>query len=114
MSNSWTITDLDSTVELEDGPRAPPPTAGHMLRSLFMDEMGLSVEDVARASGLGVERVQLIIDGSAPSGEDSLRLDHVFKQRQGFFLSIHKDYELETARRRMVDQLKQLPALVAA
>lgn len=114
MSNSWTITDLDSTVELEDGPPAPPISAGEMLRELFMDEMDLSVADVAKASGLSTERVEAILSGASVTGEDSLRLGHAFKQGDGFFLGIQTDYDLEMAKRRMADQLVQLPALVAA
>lgn len=114
MSNSWTITDLDSPVELEDGPRAPPISAGEMLRELFMDEMSLDAADVARASGLSVKRIETILDGAPITGEDSLRLGHAFKQGDGFFLRIQNDYELEMAKRRMADQLEQLPELVAA
>lgn len=114
MSNSWTITDLDSTVELKDGPPAPPLTAGEMLRELFMDEMNLSIDEVAQASGLSVEKVEAILSGAPVTGEDSLRLGHAFRQGDGFFLGIQIDHDLEMARRRMADQLKQLPALVAA
>lgn len=114
MSNSWTITDQDSRVELEDGPRAPPISPSQMLRELFMDEMNLGIGDVARASGLSEQRIDAILNGAPVTGEDSLRLDHVFKQSEGFFIRIQTKYDLELAKRRIADQLEQLPALVAA
>ena len=114
MSNLWTITDLDSTVELEDGPPAPPLTAGEMLRELFMDEMELGVHDVARASGLSPERIEVILAGGSVTGEDSLRLGHAFGQGDGFFLRIQQDFELEMARRCTAEELERLPTLAAA
>lgn len=111
MSN---ITDLDSTVELEEGPPSPPLTAGEMLKELFMDEMELSVPDVAQASGLSVDRIEAILGGSSVTGEDSLRLGHAFRQGDGFFLGVQTKYDLEMARRRVADQLERLPDLVAA
>lgn len=114
MSNSWIITDLDSTVELGDGPRASPISPGELLQELFMSEMNLNVADVARASGLSVERTEAILSGTSVTGEDSVRLGHAFKQGHGFFLGIQNKYGLEMATRRMADELEQLPSLAVA
>ncbi len=115
MSNSWTITDLDSTVELEDGPPLPPIHPGEMLREDFMPDMGLSTETLSAAMGVSPAHLQAILDGRAPiTGEDSVRLGHAFDMTDGFWMRLQNHYDIELAKRSLSGALDHLPVLHAA
>ena len=115
MSNSWTITDLSSTVELEDGPPAPPIHPGEMLRDEFMPDMGLDCAALATAMGVASKHLQAILDEAAPiTGEDSVRLGHVFNMSEGFWMRLQNHYDIEQAKRALSGELEHLPVLHAA
>ncbi len=116
MSRSWTITDPDSPLELEDGPPLPPIHPGEMLATEFMEELNLTSEALAKAMGVSQEHLQAILDCRAPiTAEDSLRLGHVFSMSDGFWMRLQNHYDLELVLRSDVaEDISRLPVLHAA
>lgn len=115
MSNSWTITDPSSPLELGQGPASPPIHPGEMLRDHFMQDMGLSSGEVATAMGVPIERVDAILEGRASlTGEDSVRLGHAFQMSDGFWMRLQNQFDVERARADLAGALDSLPVLVAA
>ena len=115
MSNSWTITDAGSSVDLEHEGRSPPLTPGEMLRDHFMADMALTPDEVARAMGVTLQHVSELLDGrAAVNAEDSVRLGHAFAMSDGFWLNLQTRFDVETARRALSGELDRLPVLVAA
>ena len=116
MSSSWTITDSDSTVDVEPGPPLPPVRPGEFLQRVYMDELSLSAEDVALAMGVQTQRVRDLLEGRRSiTGEDAMRLGHAFRNGDVFWMNVQTRFELETARRALADhELDSLPTLVAA
>lgn len=115
MSNSWTITDPGSSLDLDDGPASAPIAPGEMLRDHFMTDMGLSSADVARAMGVEAARVDAILTGQAAlTAEDSVRLGHAFQMSDGFWMRLQNQFDVERARAELAGALASLPVLVAA
>jgi addiction module HigA family antidote len=83
--------------------------AGEMLASEFMDPLGLSVSDLARAIEVEPSRLQLVIDGNAPmDAKLDLRLAKYFRMSEGFFLGLQIDYELLEAKRALNGDLDRI------
>jgi antitoxin HigA-1 len=99
MSRSPTITDEHVW---SDDPEdwLPNPHAGEMLRSEFLEPLGLSPADLAQAIGVAADRVTDVVQGRAPmDAELDLRLGRYFRMNEGFFLGLQADYELLEQRR---------------
>ncbi|MET0365121.1 MAG: HigA family addiction module antitoxin [Sphingobium sp.] len=83
--------------------------AGEMLWSEFMEPLGLSTADLAQQIGVGLLRLQSIIDGINPmDAELDLRLARYFRMSEGFFLGLQTDYELLEAKRALNGELDRI------
>ncbi|MFB0873151.1 MULTISPECIES: HigA family addiction module antitoxin [unclassified Sphingobium] len=83
--------------------------AGEMLWLEFMEPLGLSATELARAIGLPTDRVETVIDGERPmDGDLDLRLARYFGMSEGFFLGLQIDYELLEAKRALKDDLNRI------
>ncbi len=114
-SNSWTITDPDSTVELEDGPPSPPVHPGEILLFDFMEPLELDRETVAAGLGLPVDAVTNFLSGRTPvTPELALRLEHAFAWNADMWMRLQAHHDLEMARRFGQVNVDHLPVLHAA
>lgn len=74
--------------------------AGEILRSEFMEPLGLSDGALADALAVDAGRIHAVIAGDARmDGELDLRLARYFGMSEGFFLGLQIDYELLEAKR---------------
>ena len=85
------------------------PHAGELLVSEFMEPLGLSVGDVARAIAVEPSRLDAVIAGKATmDAELDLRLARYFRMSEGFFLGLQDDYELREAKRALNGDLDRI------
>jgi antitoxin HigA-1 len=85
------------------------PNAGEMLVSEFMEPLGLSVDDLARAIEVEPPRIEAIVTGKATmDAELDLRLARYFRMSEGFFLGLQDDYELREAKRVLNGDLERI------
>ena len=74
--------------------------AGELLLSEFLQPLGMSPADVARAIDVPIGRIRAVIDGAMPmDAELDLRLGRYFRMSEGFFLRLQDSYELLEAKR---------------
>ncbi len=82
---------------------------GEILAIEFMEPLGLSVNDLARAVEIEPSRLQAVIDGKAAiDAELDLRLARYFRMSEGFFLGLQIDYELLEAKRALNGDLDRI------
>lgn len=106
MSKSQIITDQDI-----GAPRdwLHNPHAGEMLASEFMEPIGLSVTDLAKALGIAADRLAATLSGERRMDADlSLRLARYYSMSPGFFLALQTDYELLEASRALRGRLNHI------
>ena len=83
--------------------------AGELLVSEFMEPLGLSVSDLARAIEFEPSRLQEVIGGKVVmDAELDLRLARYFRMSEGFFLGLQDDYELLEAKRALNGELDRI------
>lgn len=85
------------------------PHAGELLRSEFMEPLGLSNAALAEAIGVEPARLEAVIEGEAAiNGELDLRLGRYFRMSEGFFLGLQHDYQLRVAKRALNGELDRI------
>ena len=74
----------------------PPLHPGEMLRTEFMEPLGLSPGKVARALGVPRTRIERIVREEAGlSADTAARLARYFRMSEGFWMGLQKSYELD-------------------
>jgi addiction module HigA family antidote len=78
----------------------PPVTPGEILRDDFMEPLGLSANDLAKALHVPPNRISVILKGTRSiTADTALRLARYFGTTPQPWLNLQKNYELEVARR---------------
>lgn len=78
----------------------PLSTPGELLRSEFMDPLGLSANALARALHVPPNRITAILNGNrAITADTALRLARYFGTSAELWLNLQSDYDLRLARR---------------
>ncbi len=81
---------------------------GVMLKEDFLDDLGIKPGTFARAIGVDRTAIKNIIDGKrAITADMALRFSLYFNMSAGFWLNLQKDYELRTAKRERLTELKK-------
>lgn len=76
------------------------PSAAEILRTEFLEPLGMTVEQLAGHIDLSGERIVDLLEGRAPmDAELDLRLARYFRMSEGFFLGLQADHDLEEAKR---------------
>jgi antitoxin HigA-1 len=82
------------------------PHPGEILKQEFLNEIGLSQNQLAQAIGVPGNRIHAIVNGMRDISADSdLRLCRFFGLTEGYFLRLQNAYDTLEARRRIADQL---------
>lgn len=82
---------------------------GIMLKEDFLDDLGIKPGSFARAIGVDRSAIKNIIEGRrAITADMALRFGLFFKMSAGFWLNLQKDYELRTAQRERLPELKKV------
>lgn len=80
------------------------PTPGEILKSEFLDELGLSMSELARCIDVPRNRIQQIVQGRRGiSADTDLRLSLFFGLSPGFWLRLQNTYDLMEAHRSRKD-----------
>lgn len=85
-----------------------PVSPGEMLREEFLRPLELSANQVARALGVPANRITGILNNTRGITADSaLRLARYFDTTPEFWMNLQSRYDLETAKDRLAEKVKQ-------
>jgi addiction module HigA family antidote len=93
------------------------PHPGEILKAEFLDEIGLSQNQLAHAVGVPPNRIHAIVGGTRGITADSdLRLCKFFSLSEGYFLRLQNAFDMLQAKRRLakdVARIKPYKAIAA-
>ena len=79
-----------------------PVTPGEMLREEFLEEYGLSQNQLARAIGISPNRIaEIVNDRRRITADTALRLSLYFGNSPEFWLNLQTRHDLKLARRQL-------------
>ena len=85
------------------------PHAGDILKLEFLDELGLSMNALARAIAVPPNRISAIVNGTRRVTADTdLRLCKYFGLSEGFWLRLQNSYETREAKRNIEKQISRI------
>ncbi len=87
----------------------PPVHPGKILKSEFLDPLGISAYRLAKATRVPQDRVSNILHGRRGVGSDAaLRFGRFFGLKPQFRLNLQVRYDLEVAREALGEQLAEV------
>ncbi|HEY5337439.1 MAG TPA: HigA family addiction module antitoxin [Rhizomicrobium sp.] len=85
------------------------PHPGEILRSEFLDEIGISQNRLAEAIGVPSNRIHAIVNGTRNVTADTdLRLCRYFGLSEGFFLRLQNTHDTMEAKRHIAPQVAKI------
>jgi antitoxin HigA-1 len=106
MSRSSTTTKRDRAAAKGSTDELHNPHPGMILKTDYLDEIGLSQNQLAQAIGVPGNRIYAIVNGTRNISADSdLRLCRYFGLSEGYFLRLQNAYDTLQAKRRIADQV---------
>ena len=85
------------------------PHPGEILKEEFLNEIGMSQNQLAHAIGVPGNRIHAIINGTRSiTGDTDLRLCKFFGLSEGYFLRLQNAYDMLEAKRRIAAQLTKI------
>jgi len=101
----------------QDGGTPPlahePIMPGEILRTEFLEPLGISMHQLAQATGIPDTHINEIANGTrAISAATSLRLSRALGVEDRFWISIQTDYDLEVTRTTLAVDLAKVTTLV--
>jgi antitoxin HigA-1 len=85
------------------------PHPGEILREEFLNEIGMSQNQLAEAIGVPGNRIHAIVRGTRDITADTdLRLCRFFRLSEGYFLRLQNAYDTLEAKRRIADRLARI------
>jgi antitoxin HigA-1 len=85
------------------------PHPGEILKEEFLNEIGMSQNQLAHAIGVPGNRIHSIVNGTRNiTGDTDLRLCKFFGLSEGYFLRLQNAYDTLEARRRIGAQLAKI------
>jgi addiction module HigA family antidote len=85
------------------------PHPGEILRHEFLDEIGMSQNQLAHAIGVPPNRIHLIVSGNRDITADTdLRLCKFFGLSEGYFLRLQNAFDTLEAKRRIMAQIEKI------
>jgi addiction module HigA family antidote len=93
------------------------PHPGEILKSEFLDEIGLSQNQLGQAIGVPANRIHAIVNGTrSVTADTDLRLCKFFGLSEGYFLRLQNAFDTLEAKRRVakdVAKIKPFKAVAA-
>jgi addiction module HigA family antidote len=90
------------------------PHPGEILKEEFLNEIGLSQNQLAHAIGVPPNRIHAIVRGTRDITADSdLRLCKFFKLSEGYFLRLQNAYDTLEAKRRISSEVAKIKPYAA-
>ena len=85
------------------------PHPGEILRHEFLDEIGMSQNQLAHAIGVPTNRIHAIVNGTRDVTADTdLRLSKFFRLSEGYFLRLQNAYDTLEAKRAIAAQVAKI------
>jgi addiction module HigA family antidote len=85
------------------------PHPGEILREEFLNEVGMSQNQLAHAIGVPGNRIHAIVNGTRDITADTdLRLCRFFRLSEGYFLRLQNAYDTLEAKRRLAGQIGKI------
>jgi addiction module HigA family antidote len=85
------------------------PHPGEILKEEFLNEIGMSQNQLAQAIGVPGNRIHAIVNGTRNvTGDTDLRLCKFFGLSEGYFLRLQNAYDMLEAKRRIGPQLAKI------
>jgi len=85
------------------------PHPGEILKKEFLDEIGWSQNQLARAIGVPANRIHAVVNGTRGITADTdLRLCQFFALSEGYFLRLQNAYDMLEAKRRIEKQIAKI------
>lgn len=85
------------------------PHPGEILRTEFLDEIGLSQNSLAEMIGVPANRIHAIVKGArSVTADTDLRLSRYFGLSEGYFLRLQNAFDTMEAKRRIADQIARI------
>lgn len=82
------------------------PHPGEILKAEFLDEIGMSQNQLARALGVPGNRIHAIVNRArSVTADTDLRLCRFFGLSEGYFLRLQNAYDTLEVRRRIAGEL---------
>jgi addiction module HigA family antidote len=94
---------------VNDEPIMAPTHPGVILREEFLEPMGITDYQLAKAIGVPQTRISAITNGKRRiSADTGLRLSRYFSMSEGFWTGLQDDYERELAKDDLGDALQAI------
>jgi antitoxin HigA-1 len=94
--------------------RLPNIHPGEILMEEFLKPMEISQNAVARAMGVPPRRINEIVLGKRGiTADTALRLARIFGTSEQFWMNLQVSYDLEEAKSKIADSLKQVQRIAA-
>lgn len=107
--NRKDLHDIDFS-DVTTGNTIASATPGQILKTEFLDPMGITQYRLAKSIEVPPQRIGAIIShGRAITADTDLRLCHFFKLSEGFFLRLQAQHDLEVARIGLQSVLAHMP-----
>jgi addiction module HigA family antidote len=85
------------------------PHPGEILKEEFLNEIGMSQNQLAHAIGVPGNRIHAIVNGTRDvTGDTDLRLCKFFGLSEGYFLRLQNAYDTLEAKRRIAAQVAKI------
>src|SRR5216684_5234494 len=85
------------------------PHPGEVLKEEFLNEIGMSQNQLAQAIGVPGNRIHAIVNGTRNiTGDTDLRLCKFFGLSEGYFLRLQIAYDTMQAKRRIARQVAKI------
>jgi addiction module HigA family antidote len=99
---------------VKDEPIMAPTHPGVILREEFLEPMGITDYQLAKALGVPQTRISAITHGTRRiSADTGLRLSRYFGMSEGFWTGLQDDYERELAKDQLGDALDAIHPLAS-
>jgi antitoxin HigA-1 len=85
------------------------PHPGEILKEEFLNEIGMSQNQLAHAIGVAANRIRAIVNGTRDiTGDTDLRLCKFFGLSEGYFLRLQNAYDTMEAKRRIAVEVAKI------
>ena len=90
------------------------PFPGEILKAEFLDEIGLSQNQLAHAIGVPPNRIHAIVNGTrGVTADTDLRLCKFFGLSEGYFLRLQNAFDTLEAKRRIAKDIAKIKPYTA-
>jgi addiction module HigA family antidote len=104
-----TMSRLSTTIKGTRGDALSNPHPGVILKTEFLNEIGLSQNRLAHAIGVPGNRIHAIVNGTRDITADTdLRLCRFFGLSEGYFLRLQNAFDTLDAKRRIGDEVARI------